>query len=287
MKPRQRGVALISVLLIMSLALLLTGAVLRNHRLVLKSTAQQLHQVQVRQAGLAAERWALQRLRRIAQRESPSVNLAQDWAHVAAPIEWEGGTLHVEIEDLAGRFNLSPLLDGARVDAVTQARWLRLLALVRIDNPALHDLSGAGLVALTDVSQLRALAGVDAAVLARLQPLVALLPKAASLNLNTATAQQLMTLDGISAATARTLVQQRPLTGYRSVQAFVEDPLLAGAELGSHGLGLDSRWFRIRVEATFGAARLRLVSDIELDAKTRQARVLQRRLLNPLTSESW
>ena len=60
---RQQGVALISVLLVMSLALLLTSAMLRNHRLVVKSTAQQLYQVQLRQAGFAAERWALQRLR--------------------------------------------------------------------------------------------------------------------------------------------------------------------------------------------------------------------------------
>lgn len=95
-----------------------------------------------------------------------------------------------------------------------------------------------------------------------------------------------MTLDGMSETLARALVQQRPAEGYRSVQAFVEDPLLAGLELGSHGLGLGSRWFRITVDVAVGQSRLQLVSEVELDAKTRQVNVVQRRLLTSLTSES-
>jgi general secretion pathway protein K len=283
---RQRGVALISVLLVMSLALLLTGAMLRNHRLVVKSTAQQLHQVQLRQVGFAGERWALQLLRSPEMQASRSVNLAQAWARATSPFEVEGGTLHIHVEDLAGRFNLSALLAGGQVDSLTQQRWARLLALLHIQSPDLENLSTFHPGGLTDLSQLRVWPGVDGEVLRRLQPMVALLPRNASLNINTASAQQLMTLEGMSQASARALVQQRPAEGYRSVQAFVEDPLLAGLELGSHGLGLGSRWFRITVDVVFGPRRLQLVSDVELDAKTRQVNVVQRRFLTPLTSES-
>ncbi|WP_095078037.1 type II secretion system protein GspK [Pseudomonas sp. Irchel s3h17] len=281
---RQQGVALISVLLVMSLALLLTSAMLRNHRLVVKSTAQQLHQVQLRQAGFAAERWALQRLRGADLLASRSVSLGQEWAQVVPPIEFDGGLLQVRIEDLGGRFNLSALLTGGKVEAVTQQRWLRLLALLRIHDPHLENLADAGLVGVSDLSQLRVLPGVDGDLLHRLQAMVALLPKDASLNINTASAQQLMTLGGLSETDARTLVQQRPAQGYRSVQAFVEDPLLSGLELGSHGLGLGSRWFRITVDVALGPSRIRLVSEVELDAKTRGVSVLQRRFLPPLTS---
>ncbi|WP_322740471.1 MULTISPECIES: type II secretion system protein GspK [Pseudomonas] len=283
---RQQGVALISVLLVMSLALLLTSAMLRNHRLVVKSTAQQLYQVQLRQAGFAAERWALQRLRSADLQASPDVNLAQDWAKAQPSLEFDGGTLHIRIEDLAARFNLTSLISTNKVDDLMLSRWMRLLAQLNIHNQHLENLAQAGLAGLTDLSQLRALAGVEADELRHLQPMIALLPKNASLNINTASMQQLMTLADINDATARTLVQQRPVDGYRSVQAFVEDPLLAGLELGSHGLGLGSRWFLITVDVAFGSARLRLVSEVELDAKTRQASVLQRRFLNPLTSES-
>lgn len=236
---RQRGVALLSVLLVMSLALLLTGGMLRNHRLVVKSTAQQLHHVQLRQLVFSGERWALQRLRDPEMRASRSVNLAQTWAQATPPFEVEGGTLNIRVEDLAARFNLSALLAGGQIDPLTQQRWVRLLALLQIRNP---DLATSHFGALTDLSQLRVWPGVDGEVLRRLQPMLALLPGNASLNINTASAQQLMTLDGMSETLARALVQQRPAEGYRSVQAFVEDPLLAGLELGSHGLGLGSRW---------------------------------------------
>ncbi|MGE8176002.1 type II secretion system protein GspK [Pseudomonas fluorescens] len=283
---RQRGVALLSVLLVMSLALLLTGGMLRNHRLVVKSTAQQLHHVQLRQLGFSGERWALQRLRHPEMQASRSVNLAQAWAQATPPFEVEGGTLHIQVEDLAARFNLSALLAGGQIDPLTRQRWVRLLALLQIRNPDLESLATSHFGALTDLSQLRVWPGVDGEVLRRLQPMVALLPGNASLNINTASAQQLMTLDGMSETLARALVQQRPAEGYRSVQAFVEDPLLAGLELGSRGLGLGSRWFRITVDVAFGKSRLQLVSEVELDAKTRQVNVVQRRFLTSLTSES-
>lgn len=283
---RQQGVALISMLLVMSLALMLTNSMLRNHRLAVKSTAQQLHQIQLRHLGLAAERWALQRLRSADMQTSRSVNLAQDWARNTPYFEIDGGTLHIEIEDLSARFNLSAIVANGNVESLIQQRWLRLLTLLQIKNPTLENLSQTNIDSLTDLSQLRTLAGVDADVLRRLQPMVALLPKDASLNINTASALQLMTLMDLNEATARALVRQRPLEGYRSVQAFVEDPLINGIELGSHGLGLSSRWFRVTVQVAVGAGRLQLVSEVELDAKTLQVNVRQRRFLNPQTSES-
>lgn len=56
---RQRGVALISVLLVMALALLITGAMMHNHTLMLQSSTLHIHQVQLRQWALAGESWAL------------------------------------------------------------------------------------------------------------------------------------------------------------------------------------------------------------------------------------
>lgn len=286
MNARQRGVALISVLLIMSLALLITAGMLRNHRLVVQSSAQQLHQVQLRQLGFSGEAWAMQLLRNPELDEQKTINLAQEWARAKPPFEAQYGEIRVSIEDLAGRFNLNTLFKSGQVDQVTLERWSRLLAWLEIpplDLQALQTSTPAG--GLSDLSQLRLLPGVDGEVIRRLEPWVGLLPKDASLNINTAPAQLLMTLEGMTPAIAEAVVSQRPAQGYRSAQAFTEDPLLSGLGLSSHGLGVSSRWFRISVQVALGQSHLRLVTDVERDLKSRQINILQRRLLAPLKSE--
>lgn len=286
MNARQRGVALISVLLIMSLALLATAAMLRSHRLVVQSSALQLHQMQLRQLGLAGETWALQLLQDPELDAQKTINLAQEWARSKPPFEVQDGEVQVSIEDLAGRFNLNALFKEGQVDQVTQERWSRLLERLKIpalDLQALQTSSPAG--GLSDLSQLRLLPGIDGEVLRRLQPWVALLPKDASLNINTAPALMLMTLEGMTASIAEAVVSQRPASIYRSVQAFTQDPLLSGLGLSSHGLGVSSRWFRITVQVALGQSHLRLVTDVERDLKSRRLKILQRRLLAPLKGD--
>ncbi|MNW70115.1 hypothetical protein D3C74_493090 [compost metagenome] len=55
--------------------------------------------------------------------------------------------------------------------------------------------------------------------------------------------------------------------------------------MASHGLGVDSRWFRITVQVALGQRQLHLVTDVERDLKHHQVNILQRRLLAPLISE--
>jgi general secretion pathway protein K len=266
-------VALISVLLVMSLALVIIGGVLRSHRLLLQSTGQQLHQLHLRQLGMAGETLALSLL--MAQHKDSDRLPDQIPAFVM-----EDAQISFAIEDLAGRFNLNALLIQGQVDQVTFKRWARLLALLEL--PELH-LEQVG--ALRDLSQLRLLPDIDGEHLRRLEPWVALLPVGASLNINTAPALLLRTLDGVEAAAADALLRQRSTTPWSSVQAFTQDPLLSGKGLSSHGLGIDSRWYRITVHVTHGQSRLRLATDVERDAKTRQLNILQRRLLPSNSNE--
>lgn len=274
MNGHQRGIALISVLLVMSLALLITSGLLRSHRLSLQSSGQALQQVHLRQLAEAAEAWALMRMQEAAQDMQKTVDLTQDWARMTPDFDVEDAHIRVDIEDLAGRVNLNSLLVPGQIDQVTRQRWTRLLA--GLDLPPLQ-LSQVG--ALRELSQLRLLPGVDGALLRQLEPWVALLPVDAALNINTAPAQVLKALDGVEATTADALVRQRSTAAWASVQAFTQDPLLSGAGLSSHGLGVGSRWFRITVQVVHGQSRLRLVTDIERDADTHHFKVLQRRLL--------
>lgn len=273
MKAGQRGVALISVLLVMSLALLIIGGMLRSHRALLQSTGQQLQQMHLLQLGVAGESWGLMLLK---AQQKDSELIAQPSSTFAV----EDALVRVDIEDLAGRFNLNTLLIQGQIDQVTLNRWARLLTLLELPPLQLEQVG-----ALRELSQLRLLPGVDAELLRRLAPWVALLPAEAATNINTAPALVLRTLDGVERTTAEALVRQRFVAGWPSVQAFTQDPLLSGLGLSSHGLGVDSRWYRITVQVTQGQGHLRLATDVERDPKTRQLNILQRRVLPSNASE--
>lgn len=286
MDKGQRGVALISVLLVMSLALLLTGAMLRSHRLLIATTAQQIHQVHLRHLSLAGERWAREQLGPGASDEEEGkrlrTHLGQAWARERVPFEVERGEIRVRIVDLAGRFNLGTVFRDGKVDPITQGRWTRLLEQLDIPPFAMPEVATGG---LDNFSQLRLLAGVDGRALALLRPWVSVLPSGASLNVNTAPAQVLASLEGLSLARATQLVSQRPPEGYASAQEFSQSPALAGLDISSHGLGVDSRWFRVSVDAELGGQRMRLISDFERNAKDQRLRLVQRQFLAPNSSE--
>lgn len=274
MNGRQHGIALISVLLVMSLALLITGGLLRSHRLMLQSTGQQVQQIHLRQLAMAGETWALSLLQETTPATLKTVDLTQGWTRMAPAFDIDDAQIQVAIEDLSGRFNLNSLLTPGKVNQVSLERWARLLK--TLGRPPLA-LDQVGI--LQELSQLRLLPGVDAQLLQQLEPWVALLPIDAELNVNTAPALVLRTLDGMEAATADALVRQRSTMGWTSVQAFTNDPLLSGSGLNSHGLGVSSRWFRITVNVAQGQRSLRLATDVERDKKTAQLTVVQRRLL--------
>lgn len=273
MRKGQRGVALISVLLVMSLALVIIGGVLRSHRLLLQSAGQQLQQLHLRQLGMAGETLGLSLLK-AQQKDSGRV---PDQLPV---FDIDDAQVSLDIEDLAGRFNLNAVLIQGQIDQVTLKRWARLLALLELPDWQLEQVG-----ALRDLSQLRLLPDVVGEQLRRLEPWVALLPADASLNINSAPALILRTLESVETAEADTLLHQRSTAPWPSVQAFTQDPLLSGKGLSSHGLGIDSRWYRITVQVTQGQSRLRLATDVERDPRTRQLKILQRRVLPSNSNE--
>lgn len=278
MPGTQRGVALITVLLVMSLALLITAGMLRSHRLALGSSGQQLHQLQLRQLGLTGEAWGLQRLQVLMNDPKAALVLGPAWVAVQPPLPLEQGRIDVSVEDLAARFNIRPLLASNGPDEVTAQRWQRLqtgLGLPPLKPDALAGMS------FSDISQLRQVPGVDAQNFSRLQPWIALLDDDATLNINTAPAVLLATLKGVTPAIAQALVVQRPPHGYAKVEDFTLSQALIGLGVSSSGLGINSRQLRIATEVQVGQGRLRLESDVRQDKKSGQWRLLQRRFLTP------
>jgi len=272
-RARQRGVALISVLLVMSLALLIIGGVLRSHRLLLQSTGQHLQQLHLRQLVMTGETLGLS----LVKAQQTDSHRIPDQVPV---FDVEDAQVSISIEDLAGRFNVNAVLLQGQIAPVTLKRWARLLQLLELPEWQPEQVG-----ALRDLSQLRLLSGVEGEQLRRLEPWVALLPADAALNINTAPALILRTLDGVDTVETAALLRQRSTAPWSSAQAFTQDPLLSGKGLSSHGLGIESRWYRITVQVTQGQSRLRLATDVERDPKTRQLNILQRRVLPSNSNE--
>ena len=269
---RQRGVALITVLLVMALLTVLVASMLRSHQGMLGSVRQQIDASRLLQLAHAGERYALVQLKQQAATLLQVTHGGQPWAKTRE-LDLEQGQVRLRLEDLSGRFNIAALTARKSLDPVLLKRWQRLCRALQIEPPVLDALAGQRML---DPSQLRALPGVDAETMARLRPWVVALPVNAGLNVNTALARVLVGLEGMEASAAKGLIGERPEEGYASVQQFLAHPRLVGLGIDSHGLSVTSRWFRLEVRAALAGKLGYLYSDLEIDLNSHQVRVLRR-----------
>lgn len=269
---RQRGMALITVLLVMALLTVLVASMLRSHQGMLGSVRQQIDASRLLQLTHAGERQALVQLKQQAATLLQVTHGGQPWAK-ARMLDLEQGQVRLRLEDLSGRFNIAALTARKNLDPVLLERWQRLCRALQIEAPVLDSLAGQRML---DPSQLRTLPGVDDDVMTRLRPWVVALPANAGLNVNTALAQVLEGLEGVEASTARRLIGERPEEGFASVQQFLAQPRLVGLGIDSHGLSVTSRWYRLEVRAALAGNVGYLYSDLEIDLNTHQVRVLRR-----------
>ncbi|MGE7957934.1 type II secretion system protein GspK [Pseudomonas sp. NPDC089530] len=280
---RQRGIALISVLLITSLATLIVSDMLARQRLSLIGSANQMSQQQLWQLALSGEAWARGQLRDD-WRDEPEpkrVHLGQRWAQNTPVFDIDGGRIRIQLQDLGGRFNLGTLRTAN--DRISRARYQRLLQTLGLPPhdpgrlPPIRGYDGKPL-AWNDSSELMRLEAVDRAVMERLQSWVRTTPGA--LNLNTAPAEVLASLGKLDLAQAVALVQARPADGYKTVQEFLDTPVLKQHELNAQGLDVSSRYFQAVLDVELGDRQLRLISRLRIEPDA-QVSVLQRSLGAP------
>ena len=260
-RPGQRGVALITALVVLAIAATLSAAMIWQGGLDERRTATLIQGNQATEYALGAESWAEQILQRDFKQSSQSVNLGQDWAQQLPPLPVEGGQIIGHIEDMQGRFNLD-LLSGSSA-TVYQAQFVRILEALDLDPtiaPALTDWfsnnpvanpNGAkddfysrlqppyltGEVPMTSVSELQLVKGVTPQAYAALLPYICAIPVTTSvasgtgtstttnswaLNINTASPLLLMSLSqNISQDLADQVVAARAASGI-SQQEFTK-----------------------------------------------------------------
>lgn len=259
---RMRGVALLTVLLVVALATTLAVGMIRAQHLALQHAGGLFNQDQAWLYTQGAEDFVRdllgEDLKEDRRRGSQTDNLGEFWAKPFPPFPVDGGMINARVSDAQGRFNLNRLWhDGAPDKAAEDIfeRLLKNLGLPTSLSPALIDWmdsdsepSGSdgaeddfysrlerpyrvANLPLSDLSELRLIKGFTPEVIAKLRPYVSALPATALLNVNTADAVVLAALSPtLSSRTATELNSQRPAKGWASIDDFLREPVFNGLE---------------------------------------------------------
>lgn len=314
MSPRdQGGVALLTVLLLVAVMTLLLVAMLDDIRFGLRRAGNAQAVAQAQWHALGTEAMAMAQVRRLARRDGGRTTLEGGWNGRAFLFPTgdgsESGFVRVRIRDGTACFNLNSVVEGAaeqwqRHDAGVH-QYLALLqaldvpahrarsladALVDwIDSDQARSSAGAedaayssrgggyrtGGALLAEVSELRAIAGYDAGMYARLRPHVCAQPDQAPSPVNVNTLEEddavilsMLTDNALAAEDARRVLAGRPPQGWHDPAEFLAHPVLRRAgvsDLLLQQVQLYTRYFELHSEVDHGGAEVVLSALLEQD----------------------
>ena len=301
---RQRGVALITAIVLVAIATVLAVHIGTRAALDLRRTAGLIALDQGWHVALGAEGWAAEVLRDDRE-DSETDHLAERWAQPLPPLPVDGGDVRGALEDMQGRFNLNNLITGegtvnesaiARFErllgnAGAEQRWARIMAdwldtdtvpgfpegaedgAYLSQNPPYRAANGP----VTTISELMALPGMTLEEYLRIRPYVAALPVGTTINICTAAAPVLASLieGGTDFGDAESLTGNRRdgcFPTMADLQATL-DPALYQALQPS--ISETSNWFRAVTAVRIGTSELTLYSLIERNSSGGSRTVLR------------
>lgn len=280
---RQRGLAVITAMLVVALAASLAAFVAWQQHLWTRQVENLAAQAQGRAAALAALQWARALLAEDA-RAGAVDHLAEDWAQALDPLPADGGELSGVIRDQQGLFNLNSLVRGGQASQADLAVFHRLLEQLGL-SPELANAvidwvdadaegrypggaeDGAYLVndppyraanrPLMTVDGLYRVHGFDQASVERLRPFVSALPVPTPVNVNTAPPEVLAALiEGLTLEQAKTLVDARNGRPFRDLDDFRQRLPRTAQTFDDTVVAVGSRYFLIAGHARFDRARV-------------------------------
>lgn len=249
-RSRQKGVALITAILITALVSSVALSLAWDNALDMRRTMTLLYRDQAVQVALGAESW-IQSILRDDLSETDTDHLGEIWASElpGLPVESEAvqGELFGAIEDLQGRFNVNNLIDeNGEIDELAVEHFQRLLQVLEIDSrfagiaadwidanreaafpDGAEDAIYTGFVpayrtanvTLSNASELAALEGMDKETFDTLLPHIVALPGRTGINVNTATTAVLQSLDeNLTESDVEGLIAERENGGFADVQ---------------------------------------------------------------------
>ncbi len=291
MKRQQQGVALITALLVLAIAVVLAASLAQDSAMSLRRTENLLHHAQAKLYLQGAEDWA----RVVLARDKREVDhLGEAWAMPLPAVPVEGGQIGGRLIDMQSRMNLRALLrTDNSMDPVMQQRLACLLKKAGVDSPEAvlealtdwQDMDGevrpqgaedgaylrmeppyrVGNQPLQSSRELALIRGISPEAATRLRQWVAGLPPGATLNLNTAPLEVLACVD-ISGDPAlwQDFVRERETRPLNNVNDLLSRPPFEG-RIDPKWLGVNSKAFLLEAEAIVGRTRLRRYSMLLVD----------------------
>lgn len=283
---RQRGVALLTMLLIAALATVLVTTIIERQARVQRELAGELQLDQIAQYNHGAALFAMAALREDGRRGMLVDHPGEDWAQPFPPFPVPGGLILPALSDAQARFNLNSLVTGGSVNKSAQFFYRRLLSQLLLP-PELADslvdwldadsrpLSAAGAEddyylrldapyrtanrALSTFDELRLVRGYNRDILRTLSVYVTVLPSAATkMNVNFISPGILESLvPGLAPASAVELLKSRPTDGWKSLAEFLDNPVFNGVSNDVRAvltvlLDVRSRYFELYTRVRFG-----------------------------------
>ncbi len=314
MYSRQRGVALVSVLLIVAILLAVVSRLMANHNLVINQHQNTFEQNQALHYALGAETLARQALYEDHQISGQEVDhLGEIWAQSTMPFELdEGGYLEAQLRDLNGCFNLNALASASVREGEGEAREQdtgdSLVSFRRLlDNAGVNsDLAYAwkdwidGDLEITrsgaedseylvqqppfrtpnqrvlHLSEIYLMPYVEREQLDPVVPFLCLLPEEdLQINVNTANAPTLAALhEEVTLAMAEAVVATE--RAYTSVDEFIQQNEDFRPVQQAGVLSVESQYFLLHAQAQVGGSTVTLQSLLQRDVGTGFVTVLQR-----------
>lgn len=305
--PREEGAALLSVLLLVAVMSVLAATLLERVSLATSLAANGAANAQARAFARAAEAIASVQIADLIARDQNQTTLVGGWQGAPRALPVPGGTGAARVVDGGNCFNLNSVVteapgptpadtvltanpvavqqfvtlamsvgvgpgDAARV-ASGLADWIdtdSVPAPLGAEDAVYAGRDVAMLPAnrfVSDITELRVIAGMNPEIYERLKPWICALPVAglSPINVNTLTPAQApllaMLFDGrLPTEAARSVIAQRPVDGYGSQVRFWETAALAALEPSSAVRAqpqIKSRWFRMEVQLELASAELR------------------------------
>lgn len=278
--PRQRGLALITAMLVVAIAATAAAYLSLDQQIWLRQAQNLSDRAQAEVVRAGAEEWAITILDKAAKNNSSSDDLTQNWAQPLPPIPVEGGQVTGQISDAQSRFNLNNLVQVNTPNPAEIGTFQHLLQSLSLD-PNLSDavvdwidtdnntlpygaediyylqLSTPYRAAnqpMQSVDELRLVRGFTPEIVEKLRPWVTALPQTnTSINVNTAPKEVLSALFyTLSAPAIDQIISQRPYTDLGQLTQKVPELAAAIAKTTFGLYGIKSGYFEVRVATLFG-----------------------------------
>ena len=276
----QRGVALLTAILVLTLAVIAATSISANHQLSIRRTENIVFGSQVWSYLHGGEAWAKVVLARDLDDKNSYDHSSEAWATELPALPLPGGYIAGKIEDEQSKINVNNLISGPEPDVLTRTRIETLLTLLDHDSSLVQAIidwmdpdvdaippSGAeddyytGLEypyltanqPMQHISELRLVKGFSQEIYEDIEPYLTALPSNTAININTAKAEVLAAaIPDLGLEAANNIIDEREEDAFNSIQEFIAHPLLQGLTVNLQALSTQSSFFALSSEVKVG-----------------------------------